>query len=427
MDSVNEQAQGVRIVRWLAENGVMVVAAGAGASHWPLCMQCQVLLAGAVALLDSALPEFGSELSRRLSALLSAGEARRSEDEQLRRLMRAHGLIARGDVMLDAFRRVLRIARLSNLPVLISGESGTGKELVARAIHARDPARADHPFVAVNCAAIPPAMAESELFGHRRGAFTGADRDRKGLMRSANTGVLFLDEIGDLGVDVQAKLLRVLQEGRVLGVGEDVDVPVNLRIVAATNRDLSQMVADKRFRLDLYHRLNVLPLRLPPLRERQEDIEPLVTHLVAKHGGHNTCGEGASAEFLGALSRLTLPGNVRQLENLVTQALVNRDGDGPLSLIDLPRDALAELAGLDPTGPYASTQAEDGQQDTARNVHKVVRETGWDLSKSLRVYEKMIVEAALTQTAKNQSRAARLLGVTPRTIYNLVRRHHLNF
>jgi transcriptional regulator with GAF, ATPase, and Fis domain len=387
-----------------------------------------VLLAGAVALLDSALPEFGNELSRRLSALLSAEEERRSEGEQLRRLMRAHGLVARSDVMLDAFRRVLRIARLSNLPVLISGESGTGKELVARAIHARDPARADHPFVAVNCAAIAPAMAESELFGHRRGAFTGADRDRKGLMRSANAGVLFLDEIGDLGADVQAKLLRVLQEGRVLGVGEDVDVPVDLRIVAATNRDLSQMVADKRFRLDLYHRLNVLPLRLPPLRERQEDIEPLVAHLVAKHGGDNAGVEGASAEFLGALSRLTLPGNVRQLENLVTEALVNRSGDGPLSLTDLPREALAELAGLEPAGPHASTglDGEGGQQGMARNVQEVVRETGWDLSKSLQVYERMIVEAALTQTAKNQSEAARLLGVTPRTIYNLVRRHHLN-
>ena len=168
------------------------------------------------------------------------------------------------------FRWILRVSPLSELPVLLSGETGTGKELVARSIHRLDPRRADGPFVAVNCGAIVSGLAESELFGHRRGAFTGALHDRLGLVRAARGGVLFLDEIGDLDPGLQSKLLRVLQEHRVLAVGEDHEVAVNVRIIAATNRSLDEMVHARTFRADLFHRLNVLSIRIPALRERSE-------------------------------------------------------------------------------------------------------------------------------------------------------------
>ena len=174
--------------------------------------------------------------------------------------------------MTDVFRSIIRFSTLSDLPVLIVGETGTGKEGLARALHRLDPKRKEGPFVAVNCGAIAAPLAESEFFGHRRGAFTGADRDRKGLVRSAEGGVLFLDEIGELDAALQAKLLRVLQESRVLGVGEDRDIQVNVRVVAATNRDLDQMGQQSRFRADLFHRLNVLSIRVPPLSERADDL-----------------------------------------------------------------------------------------------------------------------------------------------------------
>ena len=176
--------------------------------------------------------------------------------------------------MTDVFRSIIRFSTLSDLPVLIVGETGTGKEGLARALHRLDPKRKEGPFVAVNCGAIAAPLAESEFFGHRRGAFTGADRDRKGLVRSAEGGVLFLDEIGELEAALQAKLLRVLQESRVLGVGEDRDIQVNVRVVAATNRDLDQMGQQSRFRADLFHRLNVLSIRVPPLSERADDLAP---------------------------------------------------------------------------------------------------------------------------------------------------------
>ena len=178
---------------------------------------------------------------------------------------------------------MIRISRVSDVPTYITGETGTGKELLAKAIHSLDAKRRSGPFVAVNCSAISPGLAESELFGHRRGAFTGADRDRKGLIRAAQGGVLFLDEIGDLDAALQTKLLRVLQENRVLAVGEERDVPIDVRVVAASNRNLLAMVANGTFRADLFYRFTVLTVHVPPLRERRADIPPLIAHFVQKY------------------------------------------------------------------------------------------------------------------------------------------------
>ncbi|MGD9653533.1 MAG: sigma-54-dependent transcriptional regulator, partial [Candidatus Dadabacteria bacterium] len=211
--------------------------------------------------------------------------------------------------------------------VLITGESGTGKELVAKAIHAGGP-RKDAPFIAVNCAAIPETLIESELFGYSKGAFTGAENARRGLIEEANGGTLFLDEIGELPMLLQPKLLRVLQEGEIRRLGDTKILKVDVRVIGATSCDLERDVADGRFRNDLYYRLNVFPVRVPPLRERKEDIPALVAHFIAKYGRHvNRRVSGAAPEVISELSSYDWPGNVRELENVVERAIILSDSE----------------------------------------------------------------------------------------------------
>ena len=210
----------------------------------------------------------------------------------------------------------------TDVTVAIFGESGTGKELVARTIHNSSP-RHDAPFVVVNCAAIPETLLEDELFGHVRGAFTDATRDREGLLAAAHTGTLFLDEIGELPLPLQAKLLRVLQSQEFRRIGDDQDRRVDVRIITATNRDLDQLVARGSFRQDLYYRINVFPMHLPPLRERPEDIALLVHHFINKYRGRlGKPIEGISPGALARFASYDFPGNVRELENKVHQAMV---------------------------------------------------------------------------------------------------------
>src|SRR5512135_1728222 len=234
----------------------------------------------------------------------------------LRDRYRLENVVGRSEAMLQVYKTAARVAS-SDATVLIQGESGTGKELVARAIHASSP-RAQRPFVAVDCGAIAEGVLESELFGHARGAFTGAQATRRGLFEEANHGTLFLDEIGDVGPNLQARLLRALQEGTIRKVGTNEPVAVDVRVVAASNKDLSQAVKDGRFREDLFYRLNVVTIRIPPLRDRREDIPLLAEHFAAKHGR----GRGAiSPEARELLQGYDWPGNVRELENVVARAL----------------------------------------------------------------------------------------------------------
>jgi transcriptional regulator with GAF, ATPase, and Fis domain len=416
--------------------GFQVVAYADQATAWPLRTRCLPLLAGASHLLDSAHGNFQTELRTVLAEQLAAAARREEEERQLKTVMAGLGVIGESPATLDVFRTILHVSVLSDVPVLLTGATGTGKECLARALHRLDPKRAQGPFVAVNCAAITPTLAESELFGHRRGAFTGAERERRGLIRAAEGGVLFLDEIGEMTDALQAKLLRVVQERRVLTVGEEHERPVNVRILAATNRELPELVRQGKFRADLFHRLNIVSVRVPPLRERPENLWPLADFFLAKHRWMRATGAlTVSKEFVEALVQADLPGNVRELENLVCRALVHKATDTPLGLGDLPAEVLERLCAPSraasqqgsapapadaPSGPGSAPEDELPE----RWLRLPDRNEG-SLWRSLESCERALLAAALERTHGNQSQAARMLGITPRSVYNKVHKYRL--
>jgi transcriptional regulator with GAF, ATPase, and Fis domain len=417
------QAPVLEDVRRLKIGGFVVLCCARDANTWPLGVRCRLLISGAAEVFDSTASGFTHDLRQRLDELLAAEAGREREIGQLRQQMLRLGVVGNSPRITDAFRSIVRVSAVTDLPVLITGETGTGKELAARAVHQLDPRRRDRPFIAVNCGAISAGLAESDLFGHRRGAFTGAEHERMGLVRAARGGVLFLDEIGDLDAGLQAKLLRVLQERRVLAVGDDHEVAVDVRIVAATNRDLEEMVRLRTFRADLFHRLNVLTIRLPALRDRPEDIEPLVTHFVARCGGGRAETVFASREFVEALRQVDLPGNIRQLENVVRRAVVAASHGEQLRLSSLPPEFWQELArsGVDATEPSRIRDA-----STPLDPVAILEASAWKLDGALALCEQQLVAAALGASRGNRSRAARLLGISPRCIFNKMRKHRLS-
>lgn len=430
----------LRTIRTLKAHDVTVLACGDRVGEWPVRARCLPLLAGACQLLECTRADFGVELKRRLGEIREARDGREQEERQVRETMRRVGLVGESPALLHAFRQVMRMAVFSDLATLVTGETGTGKELIAHALHRLDPKRCRGPFVALNCAALTPTLAESELFGHRRGAFTGAERDRLGLIRAAHGGVLFLDEIGDLDLALQAKLLRVLQANRVLSVGEEREVAVSVRIVAATNRDLKLMVEEQRFRPDLYHRLGVLSVHLPPLRERPADIAPLVRLFLGKYAHLRPNGAlAAGADFLEALSCAALPGNVRQLENLICQALINKGTDGVLHLDDLPPDFWQQLSApeagagttrvLSVLAPAATpgTEPLKARVTDAPQWADLLKEHQGSLTLCLESCERALLAVALEDAQGNQSRTARLLGISVRSVYSKLRKHRLGW
>jgi two-component system response regulator PilR (NtrC family) len=292
---------------------------------------------------------------------------------------------------------ILRKIASTRTSVLLIGESGTGKELAARALHELSQ-RSDRPFVPVNCGAIPESLIESELFGHVRGAFTGANTDKQGLFEAAHNGTLLLDEVAELPIAMQVKLLRVLQERKVKPVGGVAEREVDVRIVAATNRDLETEVEKGTFRQDLYYRLNVIQLRMPPLRERREDLPLLVDHFVRKFSAeHERNVVRAEPEAMSALMAYHFPGNVRELENMIERAVT-------LSTTDrLALDAFPNLVGLPPAQTGATAVGN-------------LPEDGLDLEHHLEEYERSIIIKALERTGGNRTEAARLLRVSFRSI-----------
>jgi DNA-binding NtrC family response regulator len=430
--------RGVDVIRSMQQRGFRVLCYADGAPSWPLRVRCQLLVAGAGWILDSASAEFTHELPSLLTHLLQAAASRRDEEYRVKQVMKKLGSVGESPAMLAVFHTILRVSPLSDLPVLITGETGTGKELLAHAIHQLDLKRCHGPFIAVNCGAINPGLAESELFGHRRGAFTDADRDRKGLIRAAEGGVLFLDEIGELDDTLQAKLLRVLQEHCVLGVGEDHEVAVNVRIIAATHRNLNAMVQQHTFRADLFHRLHTLAIHIPPLRERPADLKPLIEHFLVKYQALKPAGPLAvDPDVIAALTQVDLPGNARQVENLVLWALVNKDDKASLMLRDLPLDIWQQVSeqGGDSWDQSAPEYGEPALQLPASKsspqtlpflLVNLLDSNSWNLARALQHCERLLLEAALHKAHGNQSHMARLLGITPRSVYNKVHKHHLH-
>lgn len=309
-----------------------------------------------------------------------------------------HGMIGRSLVMQRLFASIRAIARAQG-PVLITGESGAGKELVAWAVH-RESTRAEGPFIAVNCAGLPPELMESELFGHAAGAFTGAQRARRGLFREADGGTLMLDEIADLPLAMQAKLLRVLEDGRVRAVGSDREESVNVRVVAATHRDLEQEVRDQRFREDLFYRLETFTLRVPSLRERGEDLEILAAHFLHRFGeqlGRET--RGFSEACLRALKGYSFPGNVRELANVIERAVAFCT-EPEIQVSHLPERLRGAL-----------------QTEASANAPKAEGLLAADELIPLEVLERRYLRWVLDRVGGNKRRAAEILGIGRRTLY----------
>ena len=315
-------------------------------------------------------------------------------------------LIGRSQPMQDVYRMITRVLR-NDLTVLVLGESGTGKALVAEAIHQLG-ARKAGPFVAVNTAAIPRELIESELFGHEKGAFTGAVARGIGKFEQAHGGTLFLDEIGDMPAEAQTRLLRALQSGRIRRVGGRDEIAIDVRIVAATNRDLAPLIAAGSFREDLYYRLNVVPIHLPPLRERAGDIEPLVRHFLRQAAGEGLPARGFSNDALALLATQAWRGNVRELRNFVFRAvLLSREEQ-----IDAP--AVRQLL-ADRTAPEAVGSV-DFAGALAAWLERAGPSPGSVYHAALAAFEKPLFEHALRETGGNQLRAAHLLGINRNTL-----------
>jgi two-component system, NtrC family, response regulator PilR len=368
--------------------------------------------AGAAALLEKPFRDVGM-VTMQVRQLIDARRVRHERDV-LRQAISAQGfagIIGRSGPMLDVFRLIETVCR-TNSTILITGESGTGKELIARAVHSQS-LRRDKPFVAVNCGAMPEALLESELFGHVRGAFTGAEANKKGLIEVADQGTVFLDEIAEMAPTMQVKLLRVLQERKYRRVGGTEETAVNIRVIAATNQDLAKLIPEGKFREDLFYRLSVIPIHLPPLRERQDDVPLIAEHFLGKFT--REMGKPISAiapEAMTALQAYPWPGNVRELENVIERAVALGAGER----VQLP--ALPEhLRAGRPATPLA-TPASPG---TATG--EWLPESGFNLEHYLQDLERRHVERALRQAGGVQVRAAELLGLSFRQFRYLVKKY----
>jgi len=312
--------------------------------------------------------------------------------EEIRKEHKFEDILAKSPSMQDIFRTIAKIAEYKTT-VLVGGESGVGKELVARAIHRRS-SRRGGPFVPVNCGAIPENLLESELFGHKKGAFTDAIADRRGLFEEADGGTLFLDEIGELPLGLQVKLLRVLEDDKIRRLGEARDIKVDVRIIAATHRDLMAETKAGRFREDLFYRLNVLPIPVPPLRDRREDIPLLIEHFISRNNTRlGTSIRGMDGECRRLLYGYSWPGNVRELENTIERAMVLAEGD-QLVAQDLPERI---------------REARDPVQ-----MHLASGELS--VKKTMRVIEEILIRRALQKTKGNRTRAAEVLEISHRAL-----------
>lgn len=333
------------------------------------------------------------------------------ENQLLRRRLMDAGELGQLIGQSLAMRRVMAAidqVSPSSASIVIVGESGTGKELAARTIHELSP-RSSGPYIAINCAALPETLMESELFGHERGAFTGADRRREGCFELATGGTLLLDEIGEMKPELQAKLLRVLEERKVRRLGGSAEIPVDVRVLAATNRNLEGQLREGKFREDLYYRLNVFTIQLPTLRERSEDVPILIEHFLqqlAPAAGKSVMG--MEAECLELLKAQRWPGNVRQLRNVIERALIVTRGP-MISTADLPEEITFDMPESVKPSPPAGFKPDNGHGHPALDVH---------VGMSLSAVKRELLLQTLKFTGGNKAKAAEILGVSLKTLYN---------
>jgi two-component system response regulator PilR (NtrC family) len=317
-------------------------------------------------------------------------------------------IIGRSEAMLEVFKMIETVAR-TNSTILLTGESGTGKGLVAQAIHFHS-LRRDKPMVSLNCGALPENLLESELFGHMRGAFTGADSNKKGLLEVAEKGTVFLDEIGEMSAVMQVKLLRVLQERRFRRVGGLEELQADIRVIAATNQDLTKAITEGRFREDLYYRINVIPISLPPLRDRREDIPLIAEHFVAKYNEQMGKGiTGIAHETMDLLARHQWPGNIRELENVMERAV-----------------ALERTPAILPDSLPAAIRGDSGRPLTAQApAGESLPDSGFDLEAHVKEIERGYIAEALKRAGGVQVKAAELLGMSFRSFRYYVKKYNL--
>lgn len=312
-----------------------------------------------------------------------------------------HGIIGRSQPMQKLFEQI-RIIGKARGPVLILGESGTGKELVARALH-EESDRADGPYVTVNCASVPEELIESELFGHTAGSFTGAVAPRRGLIAEADGGSILLDEIGEMPAAMQAKLLRTLQDNKIRAVGADQEIPVNVRVIAATNRDLERDVGEGKFRPDLFYRLETFPIHVPPLRDRDLDIDLLAAHFIVRFGGDEKQIQGLSSEAIECLHQHDFPGNVRELSNALERAVV------------FTRDSEIQVRDLPPR-----VRRRGSSPGIKLNDHSLEIPVGRNRVPTLSELDRHYAQQILVLYDGNKSRAAQVLGIGRRTLYRML-------
>ena len=381
---------------------------------------CQAVLDGFNGFLDCSSDSLAEDLVDKVTQSFSRHE-QLSQDHSSSlpwELLDQNTIVGVCEVWRKLLRQLWRTAQISDVAVLIQGQSGTGKQVLAEAIHRLDPKRNSKHFATVNCAAITGTLAESELFGHCKGAFTGATSNRQGYFRSCDGGTLFLDEISELDRNLQPKLLRVLQEGRVLPVGSDREYAVDVRVVASSNKPLDQLLVDGRFRLDLYQRLKVVSLAVPPLHERLEDV-PLLVNAFLKRYGHyySGCIRSVDPQVYDILTRARLPGNVRELENIIRQALVLKESGSRLEISDLPEEVIAQNT----SKPHRQETLIPAE--VAESLGRMLTDGDIELSQLVETFEKTVISEAMGSWRSTQSELAKQLGLTRRTLYNKLQKY----
>ncbi len=402
LDVIMPEMDGLEVLRWLKEKGVEATV---------IMMSAHGSLDTAVEAMKRGAYDYVSKPFKPDEIVLTLRKAEERENlrrenirlrQEVRRDFSFENLIGQSEGMQNVFEAIKKISDYK-ASVLIVGESGTGKETVARSIHYNS-SRGSGPFVAVNCGAIPETLLESELFGHERGAFTDARREKRGSFELAHQGTLFLDEIGEMSLAAQVKLLRALQEGEIKRLGSEQPILVDVRIIASTIRDLPHAVAEGKFREDLFYRLNVLPLHLPPLREKKEDIPLLVDHFIRKYNQeHHLEVEGFTGEAMALLLDYSWPGNVRELENVIKRSMILTPGR-KIDTTYLPSEVL---------GGRARWEREP-------------RGEGFSIKKAARSMEEDLIRKALKKTGGNRTQASRILEISHPALLSKIKKYEID-